>query len=362
MTMDQRMIGWWKNRPADERFTDLESLHTATLERADRCDVEILSHQALEVVAGEDAAKINVDIMGTKLAPTNWSFGQLCSISGCPAKWARKIHPKLAATNINYGLQFVAERDDTMVLMEHTEEGSMVRSFNAPSYGRIYDHAVVEMTQEVTNGRWKVPSISGANGGSERATTLYASDRDCWIFLVDDTRPIEIRNPRTGMTEVLYRGIIVGNSEVGSKKFFIMMFLYRSICSNRFIYAVDSSIKELGIRHTSGAPERFRREGRKLLQRYAEASVGDVETRMLASMEEPVGTDNESVVKWLRERSFNMREAEGIVKTAEREEGSCRSVWDVVQGGTALARQKQMTDDRVSFEQKVSGLLTRVAA
>jgi len=42
---------------------------------------------------------------------------------------------------------------------------------------------------------------------------------------------------------------------------------------------------------------------------------------------------------------------------ARIEEGGARTVWQLVQGGTALARSIPHADERVSFENRVSGLL-----
>ncbi len=57
-----------------------------------------------------------------------------------------------------------------------------------------------------------------------RATTLYASDRDVFIFLVDDRNPISFE--ADGVKRNLFRGFMVWNSEVGSHRFGLMTFLY----------------------------------------------------------------------------------------------------------------------------------------
>ena len=70
--------------------------------------------------------------------------------------------------------------------------------------GRIHDHELVEAVQRIAgNGtgdtRWKVPGVLDWSTGvynpdveiSRDTTTLYASDRDVFLFLVDDHNPIE---------------------------------------------------------------------------------------------------------------------------------------------------------------------------
>jgi hypothetical protein len=60
---------------------------------------------------------------------------------------------------------------------------------------------------------------------------------------------------------------------------------------------------------------------------------------------------------WLRKHDFTKKEGEAIVRTAKVEEGGARTVWELVNGGTALARAIPHNDDRVLLEKRVSGLL-----
>ncbi len=48
-------------------------------------------------------------------------------------------------------------------------------------------------------------------------TTLYASDRDVFLFLVDDAHPIEAGRLPNGDPDLFFRGFYAWNSEVGSK-------------------------------------------------------------------------------------------------------------------------------------------------
>jgi hypothetical protein len=109
-----------------------------------------------------------------------------------------------------------------------------------------------------TDGRWVIPAASYTTKNPKRATTLYASDRDVFIFLVDPKNPVEVNG------EQLFRGFMTWNSEVGSAVFGLTTFLYRYVCDNRIIWGA-TDVQELRIRHTGGAPERFAYEGEKYL-------------------------------------------------------------------------------------------------
>jgi len=230
-----------------------------------------------------------------------------------------------------------------------------LRCIVGPEYGRIYDHQVVKAVLDVNeDGRWHVPSASYAAKNPKRATTLYASDRDVFVFLVDERNPVSVTVD--GVVRNLFRGFMVWNSEVGHHKFGFMTFLYDFVCDNRMIWGARE-VKEISIKHTKNAPDRFAREVRPMLRAYAEASVVDVEARLERAAAKKVGSTDEEILAWLREHDFTKKEGEAIVKTAKVEEGGARTVWELVNGGTAVARAIPYNDDRVALERRVSGLL-----
>lgn len=93
------------------------------------------------------------------------------------------------------------------------------------------------------------------------------------------------------------------------------------------------------------------------LRVYAEASVSEVEAELARAMRTQVGNSDEEVLEWLRRRDFSKQESEGIINLAKIEEGDARTAWQLVNGGTALARLIPHTETRVAFERRVSRLL-----
>jgi hypothetical protein len=276
-----------------------------------------------------------------------------------PARFARETHPAIAADAVNYGLRFVAPVDESLLLWEETEgsEPAVMRAMTSQTYGRIYDHSVVEAVQRVVDGgAWKVPAASYSAANPRRATTLYASDRDVFVFLVDEEHQIEVAQPGGGPPARLSRGFIAWNSEVGKTSFGVMTFLYNFVCDNRIIWGA-TEVNEMTIRHTAGAPDRFEAEGKKMLAAYAGASAAEESRRIRRAMEMDLGTDDAAVSEWLKRRNFTGTESAKILAKAREEEGDARTLWQVVQGGTALARGIAHTDDRLATEKKVSRLL-----
>jgi hypothetical protein len=356
---------WW-SRPDDERYLSLEELLEATTTRRDKSRVLTIPNDTL-LVRGSDNPGGPVYLeeahLGT-LYPTHWSLGQLATISRTPATWIRQIAtvpngPAFAAHAVNLGLRHLADRGEVQLMSLERDASVELRCLVGPDYGRIYDHQVVEAVMAVNqDGRWHIPAASYQAKNPKRATTLYASDRDVFIFLVDEKNPITLKVD--GTERRLFRGFMVWNSEVGHHRFGFLTFLYDYVCDNRMVWGARE-VKEITIKHTKNAPERFAREVEPQLLAYAEASVLDVETQLKRAAEIKVGRDDNEVLEWLRTHEFTKKEAVDIMKTAKAEEGGARSVWELVNGGTAMARAVPFADERVALEKRVSRLLKAAA-
>jgi len=344
----------WASRPDDERFVSLPDLHEHVRSRMQRAEVLISTTKAI-AVKPEAGEGISIETERGKGHFTNWSFGQLCQIAKAPSSYLSSLPAVLSTINLQYGLDS-AKRENTMVLMDRKEDDITVRSFNSETYGRIWDLDVVNSVEKINqDNRWVIPSASYQNANPKRATTLYSSDRDVFIFLVDPNHPIEISG------ETLFRGFIAYNSEVGKCTFGLMTFLYRYICDNRIIWGAQD-VKELKIRHTSGGPSRFIAEGEKALRAYSESSPSEIQAQIIKAKSLEVGTNDKDVSQWLQDRGFTGIMSKRIVETAQAEEGSTHRLWDIVNGITAYARSITHTDTRLKMEETAGSLLSRYAA
>jgi hypothetical protein len=227
----------------------------------------------------------------------------------------------------------------------------------SPSYGRVYDYEVVDATRRVmdrSGTNWQIP---WAFGGGSAATGAYASDRDLNIFITDREHPISVYDPKIGRTRTLYRGAIIGNSEVGARKFFIKTFYYDNYCLNRTIFGMQGA-RELGIRHTSGAPGRFIHEGVPMLKAIAEASPQREEELFARATQVKIGRDEDSIKAWLTKKAFTVQQANAVIRQARQDTGELPdTVWDVVQAGTAMAKRLTHTDSRMKEEEKFGRLM-----
>jgi hypothetical protein len=366
-----RVSSEWFNRPADERFLTLIDLYDAVKSRSDRSRTRILESEAIRVQASRDnAERLSLIIPGADrpIAPTHWSFGQLASLVGAPAAYLRQLPASLAGINLQYGLTL--HRTEQVKTLEIENGRVELRAVTGPDYGRIFDHELVEAVRKIAgNGtgdtRWKVPGVLDWSTGvynpnvdvSKDTTTLYASDRDVFLFLVDDLNPIEAGRLQNGEPDLYFRGFYCWNSEVGSRTLGIASFYLRAVCQNRNLWGVED-FKEITIRHSKYAASRFAREAEPALIRFADSSPVPFINGIKAARERIVARDDEDRAAFLRKRGFSKAETAKIIDTVLLEEGRPpESVFDFVQGITRIARDKPHQDARLDMEGKAKKLL-----
>lgn len=359
----------WFKRPDDQRFETLDALREAVAARRakSRDDVVALVENLAVKVDGNGTDLVLYDEKkpGAGARLTNYSFGQLSGFAGTPTPWLRKLGAEgmqeLAALNINAGLAHADRSDVKLLLTRDDKDGSstptQVRAANGPAYGRIWDVELVDAIQAKIGPEWKIPAASYATKDPKRASTLYASDRDVFIFLVDDSHPIDVPGEPG---HVMFRGFYAWNSETGSQTLGLATFLYDFVCDNRNIWNVRD-FAELRIRHSAGAPQRFVEQARPALQKYLEASTQQTVEVIARAQQFALGKDVKAVQERLRAKGFTKGSISSALTYAETMPGNPLSLWNVEQGLTAAAREIGHTDARVDLEEKAGELMALVA-
>ena len=366
-----RVSSEWFSRPDDERYLSLTELHAAVRGRAERATARTVETKALRVEAGRDhAERLTLIVPGRDepVAPTHWSYGQLCSLVGAPASYMRQLPAPLAGINLQHGL--LSHRSELVKTLEADDGRVELRAVTGPDYGRIWDHELVEAVMRIAgNGtgdtRWKVPGLLDWSTMTHNpfvevtkdTTTLYASDRDVFMFLVDDAHPIEAGRLPNGDPDLYFRGFYCWNSEVGSKTLGIASFYLRAVCMNRNIWGAEG-FEEISIRHSKFAGHRFAHQAAPALERFADSSPSTFVAGVRAARETIVARKDDDRESFLRKRGFSRPETEKIIATVLEEEGRLpESIFDFVQGITALARDKPHQDARLELEGKAAKLM-----
>ena len=370
-----RVSSEWFSRPDDERFLSLSSLHAAVKARADRATARTVETRDVKVEASRDDAEhlaLLVPGRDEPIAPTHWSFGQLCSLVGAPSGYLRQLPAPLAGINMQHGL--LSHRAELMKTLE-TDDGRIeLRAVTGPDYGRIWDHELVAAVMKIAGDgtgdtRWKVPGLLDWSTMTHNpfvevtkdTTTLYASDRDVFLFLVDDAHPIEAGRLPNGDPDLFFRGFYAWNSEVGSKTLGIASFYLRAVCMNRNIWGAEG-FEEISIRHSKFAANRFAHEAAPALENFATSSPVPFMAGIKAARERLVARTDEDRQAFLRKRGFSKGDTDRIIATVLDEEGHPpASIFDFVQGITAVARDKPHQDTRLELEGKAAKLLAAAA-
>jgi hypothetical protein len=352
-TQDHRVSKEWSSRPDDQRFLSLEELRTSVANRMDSSQVAVTETVALKAYGTEEGELIVDTEIGAKLF-TNWSFGQFSQVAGAPAAYLKKLSAPLAAENLNYGLAR-SERLKSMLLVGGDDR---MRAITSEQYGRIWDREVVDAVIKVTDGgTWQIPASSYATTNPKRATTLYASDRDVFIFLVDPEHPIML----PGETEPLFRGFYSWNSEVGAQTFGLAAFLYQRICDNRIIWG-QSHKSELRIKHSSGAPTRFLKEGKEALIEYANESTQPIVERITRAKNISLGKNIDEVKAFLKAKGLTLSTVDTTMNILKQEGKDPTNAWSVTEGMTMAARAINHTDTRIELERTAGKILSQVTA
>ncbi len=368
-----RVSSEWFSRPDDERYLNLTDLYDAVRRRAERAQTRTVESRAVKVEASRDSAERLALILPGRdepVAPTHWSFGQLCTLVGAPSAYMRQLPAPLAGINLQHGL--LSHRAELVKTLEADDGRVELRAVTGPDYGRIWDHELVAAVMKIAgNGvgdtRWKVPGVldwatmthNPFVDVTKDTTTLYASDRDVFLFLVDDTNPIEAGRLPDGSPDLYFRGFYCWNSEVGSKTLGIASFYLRAVCMNRNLWGVEN-FEEITIRHSKLAAQRFAHEAAPALTSFANSSPAPFVAGVKAARARIVARTDEDRESFLRKGGFSKSETAKIIEIVLGEENrKPESIFDFVQGITALARTKPHQDARLELEGKAKRLMER---
>lgn len=370
----------WATRPADERYTSLTALYDATLAHRQRSKAKVVASRALEVQPDSSdnlAGLVVVGPNGSPVVPTHWAFGQLAQRAGAPAGYLRDLPAPLAAYCINYGLKHSRDVEDLGVLLRSTSgqgDAQLIRGANdnratlaavtGPNYGRVWNSdiagALVSRFGDGINGAFRVPGEFGQRiEVTKENTTLYASDRDMFVFLADEERRIEIPNRRDGKPGSLARGFFVWNSETGAGTLGIATFLFDYVCQNRMVWGARE-VEEIRVRHTAGAPIKWIEDVAPAIEAYSHSSTAGIEQTLALARSHRIG-DVDKVREFLSKR-FTKSQAGAMMAAHVSDEGRpIETLWDAATGATAYARGIQYMDQRVNIEREAGKILDLAA-
>ena len=370
---NHRVSSEWYSRPADERFLSLSDLFAYTKSVADASRADILDSNKVRITAPSEHEIILELPNGEVAKPSHWSFGQLCSLVEAPASYLHRLPAQIAGINLQHGLMHhrAEKMKSYTVQRQNGITDIQLRAMTGPDYGRIHDWEVIKAVQHILTedgGQWKVPGVmdwrtGGYNPHAEvtkQTTTLFASDRDVFVFLVDDLNPIEIGKTKEGHPDYLFRGCYVWNSEVGNRSLGMATMYLRAVCANRILWGVEN-FQEVTMRHSKLAPDRFLMELKPALKSFHDAGTERLLTGIAEARKAVVATDLDTRKAFLYAQKFSRKATDEIIAQVTESEGHApSSIWDFVQGITQHAQANEHQDVRLEEEKAAQKILDKI--
>lgn len=346
----------WRDRPADERFADLESLLATTRAQRDR------SLKSTVMMSDLKAHNVNGELVlsgGEEQNATmsHWAFSQLTGRVGAPADYLRRLPVELVEPLLNHGLRRLSdEQRIAQMLFWRLDKNPVAtlqaRAFTSEQYTRVWNYEIVERLMGL-GAQWQVPPALGS-----KPSGLYAGDHDMFAFMVDDDRRVN-----DGSAEGLGRGFFVWNTEVGGVAFGMDTFLYRYVCGNHIVWGA-TNVTRVRVRHVGAADARAWSALERELVAYADQGTQQEEQRIRAAQSYSLGSTEENVI----ERAFKMsvapkralKEAYALTTANEAVDGNPRTVWGLMQGLTRLSQRTEYADQRVTLDRGAAKLMALV--
>lgn len=350
----------WAERPNDERFTTLESMHAATKSYAEAARTYEIAWNKLRLQARGDEIAIVGD-SGTPAKLTNYAFGQLCARVEAPAHFLREEPAELSTAILNRRL---AEKADEKVarLLFHQNDGLILRAATSEIYSRLWDYQVIERLMELSKRHDLEPAgqtfnWSGAayKAAADAPKALFASDHDMFAFL--KSRERAILDP-TGKAH-LFRGIIVMNSEVGDKALTVMGFNFRDVCCNFIIWGAEK-LATIRIAHVGEIAEKWG-DVQVQIRRYFDTTESFEKARF-EQVTKRLAANKEDLIDLL----FGKKSTLGLNRKAltasydavvPDEDGDPLTAWGLAQGVTRHAQTIPYADERQELDRSAGKLL-----
>ena len=345
----------WMARKEDERFEDLDSLYAQVKARTEEASTWMTDVRGSRLfVEGVDEERITLEMAdGRGVGFTPWSFHQLCQVYNAPSRYVSRLDPNLAVQCLEDNQRNLEENTNTYKMLMGSP--TTLRAVTSPQYGRIWDHEVVEKCMEIKelNPEFYNPPAYCPFGGGHKPSGLYASDRDVFMFLIDGGSRLDV-SERAKMN----RGFFMWNSEVGSKTFGVSCFLFNEVCGNHIVWGA-THVTEMIIKHSKKVRDRFDQIIDKVFKAYNIKHMHEEEEVIVTAINRKLPTGAKEIVDWTQSRlpTITRKQVNEAIRVATIEEGQCETVWDLVQGLTAIARDIPFMDKKVTIERGAGKLL-----
>jgi hypothetical protein len=321
----------WATRPDDEKFNDLQTMRDACFGYA------------------QSAVEAKVIINDLRVSSEGDNDMRLCQRAKAPAGYLRSLPSTLAVQNLNHGLKVAP---GVANLMAHRNGELLIRSLTTDLYQRVWNWEVCERLMALADREKLVPARPTFRSLGSDAPALYASDHDMFAFLMSSER--QIRGP---LGELLLRGVIAINSEVGEAALKFLSFYFRDMCGNHIIWGARE-VAEVKLVHVGQIRERFT-EAMVRVRKYMD-SPGSIDEAQFQQMTAQIATTKDEVLDAVFGKLGGVSRKElsaSYDAVREDEDGAPNTKWGLAQGITRYSQQTPYADERTALDRAAGQLL-----
>lgn len=329
-------------RTPDETFSSLKELHDHCRQERHYSSDHWQRPQLLLPGVHDDGLQLTLET-GERVNLTDWSFSQLCRLSGMSKETVNRFHPETA----KLAFRDTLPSSDKPIQLLTT--GQSVRSLHGVSYTRLWNSELLEVVRDVATDFQ--PPQTAFNGG----TGLYCGEQDMFCFLIDPTGWVEIDG------EEFAPGFFVWNSEVGRRSLGMQSFWFQRICQNHIVWDA-TNVVEFTRKHTASV-----RDGLSDIRDHIRTLVSKRDSRRDAfagvlrkAMVTRLGSDSESVQKELSKHGIPQHFIKEAMEIARAQGGF--TVFSLVDALTRLTQRLNYAADRADADYKVAQLLSLALA
>jgi hypothetical protein len=310
----------WASRPVDERFWTVQDFIDATTKRREQSVERVVATGQLRFVGNDDGVTLRMPT-GEDVALGHLSYTQLANKLEYPVKGVLPgvLPNPLIAEVLNARLAKLSPDSKMQILLLNQDGKFSIRCATSEIYARFWDNQLSTMLRMMEANGWIIPPgrpvglegektrqateqdvlwLENAGGGTSvkvgdyiAPAGIYSGDRNSFIFMINQKSAFE-----DDVGNVLYRGQIITNSEVGEGAFTKTKFLMQGVCGNHIIWDAQD-IVSISYRHVGNAPQRIL-EAITQIQDGDNVAVQQQIKRVFAWMRSnPLGTTKEEVVE-----------------------------------------------------------------
>jgi Domain of unknown function (DUF932) len=210
-----------------------------------------------------------------------------------------------------------------------------------------------------------LPVIQGLPAVNWDQSSLQVTDQRMYLQLVDTSKPKVIKTgTHAKVDDVLQRGVVITNSEVGLGSFSVQPLVFRQVCSNGLVITEYAQRRfHVGGRNSGDAGIVWQSDTQKarnettilemrdlMVQAMSDEFLDKIAARAVDASEVVIkGVQVEPVVKNVTER-FRLTQDEGAAMTGHFIEGGDLSLWGLVNSITRAAQDVPSYDRSVELQ------------